>query len=128
MNNQEKISSLCTRLQEALDLKKMKAIDLSNATGIPKGSISYYLSGKFTPKGDRLHIISKTLGVSEAWLLGFDVPRNRTSKQIQNDQLLPIITRLRVDEDFFETVSAFAELTEEEAHSIKQLLSVLRKK
>lgn len=128
MDNKERIAVFKDRLREALRHKEFKAIDLSESTGIPKGAISYYLAGKSTPKSDRLHVISVALDVSEAWLLGYDVPRERTIEQKKNDNLVKVIARLRKDASFRETVFDFAELSEEEAESIKQLLSVLRNK
>lgn len=128
MDNKERIASLQDRLREALEHKNMKAIELSEATGIPKGAISYYLSGKSTPKADRLYIISRALDISETWLLGYDVPRERTSAQKKNDDLTKIIVRLRKDVKFLNMVSNLSELSDEEAQSIEQLLSVLRSK
>ena len=79
MANNEKVARFQDRLDEALKKKKMKAIRLSEITGIPKGTISYYLSGKSAPnqKTDRLKIICETLNVSEAWMLGYNVPMER---------------------------------------------------
>ena len=62
------------RLQEALDLRQMSQQELSDITDIPKSSISQYISGYAKPKDDRIHLISKALGVQEPWLLGYDVP------------------------------------------------------
>ena len=66
------------RLKEALDLREKKAIDLAKDLEIPKSAISQYLSGYRTIKDSkRLYIIAKYLDVSEAWLMGFDVPMER---------------------------------------------------
>lgn len=128
MDNKERIAVFKDRLREALDYKGVKAIELSESTGIPKGAISYYLAGKSTPKSDRLHIISVALDVSEAWLLGYDVPRGRTIEQKKNDNLVRVTARLRRDASFRDMVFALEELSEEETESIKQLISVLRNK
>ena len=48
------IAELKDRLQEALARKGWKAVDLVEATGVPKGAISYYLAGRSKPKADRL--------------------------------------------------------------------------
>lgn len=61
------------RLQKALDLNKMRPIELAAKTGIDKSSISSYLSGRYKANDDNLHSIAKALDVSEAWLLGYDV-------------------------------------------------------
>lgn len=123
---EERRVELKSRLREAMAWRGMKAVDLCENTGIPKGAISYYLSGKSQPKADRVHLISKALDVSEAWLMGFDVPMQRTAEQKKNDNLVQVIAKLRKDPDFYEVVSNLAELPEAEYASIKQLLEALR--
>ena len=125
---QELKSTLKERLRIALLEADMKPIDLSERTGIPKSMISYYLNGKTKPKADRIYVISKALGVSEAWLLGYDVPKNRTAEQKKNDDLVQVIAKLRKDPEFFEVVSKLASLPPAEYASIKQLLSALGNK
>lgn len=72
------MKELKDRLQIALDLKEKKPADLSKDLKIPKAAISQYLSGK-TKKMDakRIYSIAKYLNVSDAWLMGFDVPMER---------------------------------------------------
>ena len=120
-----KKAELKDRLREALDAAEMKPIELSEATGIPKSMISYYLSGKTKPKADRIYAISQKLNVNEAWLLGYDVPMTRTVEQKKNDDLVMVIAKLRKDPDFFEVVSMLASLKPAEYASIKQILSAL---
>ena len=120
------IAELRDRLQQALDRKNWKAVDLVEATGVPKGAISYYLSGKSKPKADRLYVIAQALDISEAWLLGYDVPMHRTDDQKKNDQLAKLIVRLRTDDGFYKTVSALAELTESQYRGIAQLISAFQ--
>ena len=124
----EQKATLKDRLDEALKDAGMKPIELSEVTGIPKSMVSYYLNGKTKPKADRIYKISQALGVSEAWLLGYDVPKTRTAEQKKNDDLVQVIARLRKDPDFFEVVSIFAELGPAEYASIKQLVLSLGKK
>ena len=62
------------RLSEALSSANMKPIELSTLSGIPKSSISQYLSGYATPKSDRTYKIAKVLNVNPVWLMGYDVP------------------------------------------------------
>lgn len=65
------------RLNKAMKIRGMKQIELSGITGIGKSSISTYLSGDYVPKQKNLHKIAQALGVSEAWLMGADVPMER---------------------------------------------------
>lgn len=62
------------RLREAMRLADMKAIELSDLSGIPKSSISQYLSGYATPKSDRIYTMSRILNVNPVWLMGYNVP------------------------------------------------------
>ena len=72
------------RLKEGLDIRGMKPIDLCNKTKISKSAISQYLSGYAKPKADRIFIIAKALDVNEAWLMGYDVPMERSDKKLNN--------------------------------------------
>lgn len=60
------------RLQEALTMRQWTAADLSKKSGINKGSISKYLKGSVIPKQSAIGVMAHALGVSPAWLLGFD--------------------------------------------------------
>lgn len=67
-------ASTSERLKEAMTLRNIKQADLVRSTGIDKGSISLYVSGKYSPKGDKLYKLATALNVSSAWLSGFNVP------------------------------------------------------
>lgn len=73
------------RLSLALKIKEKSAKDLSDLTNIPKSSISQYMSGYAKPKSDRIHSIAKALHINEAWLLGYDVPMDKSDiiKQLE---------------------------------------------
>lgn len=42
-----------------------------------KGALSSYISGRYNPKQNNTYLIAKALNVSEAWLMGADVPMER---------------------------------------------------
>ena len=122
------VASISARLREALESAGKKQADLVRETGLDRGAISSYLSGKYEPKQKAIYKMSQALDVSEAWLMGFDVPKNRTAEQIKNDDLVQVIVKLRKDPEFFEVVSKLASLPPAEYASIKQLLSALGNK
>lgn len=128
MDKSARVSDFRFRLREALDARNMKAVELSKKTDVPEGAISYYLAGKSKPKGDRLHKLSVALGVSEAWLLGYDIPMERTVEQKKNDDLVKIIAQMRKDPKFFTIVSMLAELPTEQYDSLTTIISALGKK
>ena len=70
------------RIRQAMELRGIKAVDLVQATGLGKSAISQYISGKYEPKQVAIHKIAKALNVSEAWLMGYDVPRAEEIKTV----------------------------------------------
>lgn len=105
-----KSGELSDRLKLAMNLRGLRPIDLSEHTGIPKSMVSYYLSGKSQPKADRLYKLAQLLQVNEAWLMGYDVPMERSPEQKRNDELEKIINRLQSDPEFFKVVSMMADM------------------
>lgn len=83
------------RIKEAMSLRNKTQAELCEMTGIPKSAMSQYVSGKFVPKQTRIYLLAKALNVNEAWLMGYDVPMERTSASSENltekyPQLQPI--------------------------------------
>lgn len=95
-------------------------------TGIPKVTLSYYMSGKTEPKADRIYTLAKELNVSEAWLMGFDVPMPRPDEQKKNDVLAEVIVRLRSDEKLYNLVVMLADADEAKLDLIDKLVSGLK--
>ena len=71
------MSTTSQRIQEGLELRGLKQADLVEKTGISKGALSSYISGRYTPKQTNIYLIAKALDVNEAWLMGADVPMER---------------------------------------------------
>nr|DAT15398.1 MAG TPA: bifunctional HTH-domain containing protein/aminotransferase [Caudoviricetes sp.] len=111
-----------SRIQNAMDIRNMKAVDICEKTGIPKSSMSMYLSGKVEPKSDRLYKIAKCLDVAESWLLGYDVPMERTKAQKNNDAISDIVLKLRSDEEFLSIVDKISKMDSEKRKSLNAFL------
>ena len=77
---EERKSNCSERIATALAIRNMKQSELCERTKIPKSAISQYISGAFEPKQDRIYLIARELNVSEAWLMGYDVPMERQEK------------------------------------------------
>jgi transcriptional regulator with XRE-family HTH domain len=69
------------RLQEALNQRGMKQVDLANATGYSKARISQWIHGKYLPTGEALTTIARKLNVSESWLIGNDVKMDLSDRE-----------------------------------------------
>lgn len=82
-----KKSTTAQRLKELMAENNFRQVDIINMCkpycdkyGIKMGrsDISQYLSGKSQPMQEKLIVLSLALNVSEAWLMGYDVPKSRT--------------------------------------------------
>lgn len=123
-----KQAELKDRLQKALDMNDKKPVDLVKDLNIPKSAISQYLSGnsKNMPS-DRMYAICKYLNVSEAWMMGYDVPMERLVMQKNNDIISDIIVRMRTDTDFLSVVQTLYSLDKEKLCGVQQMLSAFTK-
>ena len=78
----KKTATFAQRLRERLDLRGMKQIELATRSGISKYSISHYLKGDWEGKQDAVYELARALNVSEAWLMGYDVPAERSAPKV----------------------------------------------
>ena len=81
------------RLTELMNYFGITQADLSKRTGIPKSSMSSYVSGQRKPRQNVLTNIADAYGIDEAWLLGYDVPMKKTSEK-ESEEIGMIIGRL----------------------------------
>ena len=113
------------RLQYALDCAEKKAVDLSKTLNIPKSAISQYLSGRSkSMPTERLYAICKYLNVSEAWMMGYDVPMERPVEQKENDELVELIERLRKDKGFRNLVLKLDKLNPSQIEGLMNLMGL----
>lgn len=87
-----RISDFSARLAQALSERSLTAAWLSKESGVSKGTISQYLSGKYSPKREKLEAMAEKLAVSPDWLDGFDVPMTPEAPREQVHRL-PVVKR-----------------------------------
>lgn len=90
--------STATRLKRLLAERGLKQVDILEKAKpfckkygikLTKSDLSQYVSGKVAPGQDKLSIIGMALDVSEAWLMGYDVPMKRGSSRRMTDDSVP---------------------------------------
>ncbi len=79
------IDTFANRLNTAMRIRNIKATELAQKTGISKSSLSEYMSGKYEAKQDGVYLLAKALDINEAWLMGLDVPMERTDFKYASD-------------------------------------------
>ncbi len=85
-----KSSNTSERLKQLMKDRSLRQVDVLNMAKpfcdehnvkLGKNDLSQYVSGKVEPGQEKLAILGNTLGVSEAWLMGYDVPMERSEPQ-----------------------------------------------
>lgn len=94
------------RLKKAMELRNMKASELSEKAQIPKSAISQYLSGLYEAKQKSIFKLAKILNVSEGWLMGLDVPMERNDFRMAS---YDGIDTEGLDEQDIKEINAFVE-------------------
>ena len=122
-----------TRLQQALELNDMKAIELSERTGISRGALSSYISGRWKAKQGNLYLLAKALNVSPAWLMGYDVPMTwqqpnpPESQGYYNDpEVAELAEELRTNPDYRILFDASKNLTKEDIDTVLKIIEGLK--
>lgn len=110
------------RLAEALRLRGMKQVELSEKTGIDKSSINCWKSNRWEPKSDSLHKMAKALDVSELWLAGYDVPMERPVEQKNMDDLASYVLKIKNDPQLRRIVRHLTMLDGSQLDIIEKLL------
>ena len=80
-----KIEEFYVRLNTALTYKRMSQQDLCLLANINKGNMSRYANGISKPKIDKIELLAQILGVSETWLMGYDVPMLDDCNKIRSE-------------------------------------------
>ena len=92
-----KNSTTSERLKQLMKERKLKQVDILEKAKpycekydvkLNKNDLSQYVNGKVEPGQHKLTILGLALNVSEAWLMGYDVPIERTSFSSSNDENL----------------------------------------
>lgn len=82
-------NTTASRLQQVMSERNLKQVDVISLSKVHqkelgvklgKSALSQYINGKSTPDQEKLVLLARTLGVSEAWLMGYDVPMTKDSQ------------------------------------------------
>lgn len=118
------MNTFADRLNFLLTNAEMRPIDLSNATGIDKSSISRYLNGDYVPKQRRLTKIARALNADEGWLLtGVDQKRNIESFELSRKDEREIESDL---EDMMNSISSAAYEGEDDIEDLEAFKATIK--
>lgn len=132
-----------TRLKEIMKIRGLKQIDILEKCAhnpyngkISKSDLSQYVSGKVLPRQDKLSILAYALDVSEAWLMGYNVPMNAQDENDEIDitkhNLVSNIATLINDYDIdflnelYELVNSAKSLNKEDLSQVKKYIMFIK--
>lgn len=121
-----KDSNTQNRLKKIMEMRNLRQIDILNlvlpycqeyGVKMHRSDISQYLNGKSEPNQDKLFVLGLALNVSEAWLMGYDVPMKRQTTEsptsptvTENDLKVALFGGSgEVTDEMWEEVKNFAE-------------------
>lgn len=118
-----KIDTFANRLLIAMKKNNINQVELSEKTKtygkvISQSLINKYLKGKALARQNNIYILCKILDVDEAWIMGYDVPMQRTP-----DDLRGKISNVRYAE--YNGLNT-AGLTEKDIEEIKAYIEIKR--
>ncbi len=85
------------RLKQIMQARGLRQVDILSMAEpfcnkynvkLGRNDLSQYVSGKVIPRQDKLTILGFALNVSEAWLMGYDVPQDRNYTPISDTFVL----------------------------------------
>lgn len=89
------------RLKQIMSERRLRQVDIIHMCEpycqkynlkLTKSDLSQFVSGKVVPSQWKISILSHALDISEAWLMGFDVPQRRDPDA--SDEQLKTIAKL----------------------------------
>lgn len=115
------------RIEQALNMRNIKAAELCEKTGVTKSAISHWISQRWQPKQDALLKMARVLEVSEMWLAGYDVPMERPVAQIKNDELVQLINEIRKNDNLKNLFLSICNLSNDQRKTIEVMVNELTK-
>lgn len=115
------------RIEEALRLRNMKQVELSEKTGISKGALNNWIKQRWQPRQTPLMEMAKVLDVSEMWLAGYDIPMERPVRQKKMDALAETIQLIKNNEHYFDIAYKIVNLNEDQFLLIENMVNQLIK-
>ena len=121
------------RLKQIMSERNLKQVDILNLSvpfqnkfniKLSKSALSQYVNAVQSPDQNRIYLLSKTLGVSEAWLMGFDVPMVESNTEEKKDKIIidkAIFVISKLEEPRQEKVIDFAESQLKEQEKVKSI-------
>ena len=143
-----KVSTAKDRLKEIMSERNLRPVDILRQSeyyqkelnvSLNKVNLSHYSTGRNEPNKEKIRLLAKTLKVSEAWLSGFDVPKDLVltkSESLKHFDMVNQSNKIALDVDYLNKkypndtiiggiISNYDKLEEKERQSLLQYSDML---
>ena len=125
----ERVTTTAERLRKIMNAGDLKQVDLVKMSGLPKGAISLYVSGKVNPKQDAINKMSVALGVNALWLMGYDVPMTAAEldpEAVRNQTIADIALRMQTDDRYRDVVIRLDKLDRKKLDAVAAIVDSMQ--
>lgn len=124
----ERTSELSARMKYAMEQKGIRQTDLEKMSGIGKGALSLYMSGKLVPKTPTVEKISRALDVPVLWLMGYDVPMTAevNPETVRNQAIADIALRMQTDDRYRDVVIRLDKLDRKKLDAVAAIVESMQ--
>lgn len=125
--------STASRIKQIMSEQGLRQVDILNKSkpyqdqlGIKmsKSTLSQYVNGIQSPDQNRIYLLSKTLDINEAWLMGFDVAKERTPDDERDNPHSIVYIYNQLEQPRQKKVYSFAEKQLEEQNAVNDHSSI----
>lgn len=120
------------RLKKAMALRGISQAEIVEKTGINKGALSSYLAGRYVPKQNNIFLMAQVLSVDPAWLMGADVPMERTKSAeetlSEDDEIAQLMEQLHKNPELRILMSTSSKVTPESLRALINLAQNMKEK
>lgn len=124
----ERTSELSARMKYAMEQKGIRQTDLEKMSGIGKGALSLYMSGKLVPKTPTVEKIARALDVPVMWLMGYDVPMTAEvdPETVRNQAIADIALRMQTDDRYRDVVIRLDKLDRKKLDAVAAIVESMQ--
>lgn len=121
------------RLNQIMKERGMRQIDILEAAKpfcekygvkLGKNDLSQYVNGKVEPGQEKLTILGMALGVSEAWLMGYETQKERNANKKGQPTEIDGLSLENVSQSDIKTIKAFLEMPDDQRNALAKLLGI----
>lgn len=117
-------SIFARNLKKYMDINGKSRKEVSQALGVSYYTFSDWANGKKYPRMDKVEMLANYFGIQKSDLIE---EKLTPEKERDNDAIVSIIVRMRMDKDFLSVVEALNALDADKLNGVKEMLKAFAK-